>query len=213
MPRLGQTKPLIDRLMAKVEVQPSGCWHFTGSLNHQGYGKLHNRGAHRVFYEVFIGPIPSGLEIDHTCHKDTECAGGSTCQHRKCVNPNHLEPVTGEENRLRSKRNMYSEKQKQKTHCPQGHPYTEENSVYSGSNKHCRICKNEAVRRWHARNPEHAKALNKKSQNKNREKYLAQAKIRTDRWRNNNPERAAELARQRSKMYRQRKIATKQGLA
>jgi hypothetical protein len=45
-----------------------------------------SRAAHRVSYETFVGPIPQGLQIDHLCRV------------RNCVNPQHLEPVTGVEN-------------------------------------------------------------------------------------------------------------------
>ncbi|TSD68108.1 HNH endonuclease signature motif containing protein [Aeromicrobium piscarium] len=65
------------------------CWQWTGNVTGR-YGRLSFKGAdtqaHRWSYEHFVGPIPDGLEIDHTC------------ENTRCVNPGHLEPVTGREN-------------------------------------------------------------------------------------------------------------------
>ena len=67
-----------------------GCWLWGLALTPKGYGriKIRNRNvrAHRVSYEAFCGPIPSGMVIDHSCRV------------RHCVNPAHLEPVTDAEN-------------------------------------------------------------------------------------------------------------------
>ena len=63
------------------------CWPWLGSISQRhGYGKFGQRGAHRVAYEHFIGPVPDGLQLDHLCRV------------RSCVNPWHLEPVTVGEN-------------------------------------------------------------------------------------------------------------------
>lgn len=83
----------IDRLMAKVEQQPDGCWIYTGAIQPNGYGYFHLDGrmryAHRVAYQLLVGPIPTGLDLDHLCRV------------RACCNPAHLEPVTRRENLLR----------------------------------------------------------------------------------------------------------------
>lgn len=51
--------------------------------------------VHRFMYERFVGPIPDGYVVDHLCHNaDQSCAGGSTCAHRRCANPDHLGAVT-----------------------------------------------------------------------------------------------------------------------
>lgn len=70
------------------------CWEWKGYVGPNGYGRLiwchrHDRKmlhAHRVAYELMVGPIPDGLQIDHLC------------RNRRCVNPNHLEPVTAHTN-------------------------------------------------------------------------------------------------------------------
>jgi len=46
--------------------------------------------AHRVFYQLFRGPIPAGLHLDHLCRVAS------------CANPDHLEAVTPAENHRRS---------------------------------------------------------------------------------------------------------------
>lgn len=61
----------------------SGCWLWLGNVNKQGYGQImmkdrKKRGAHRVSWQTFRGPIPSGLHVLHRC--DVTC----------CVNPEHL---------------------------------------------------------------------------------------------------------------------------
>src|SRR5687767_10789272 len=86
-----------ERIVAKVSVnQQSGCWVWTGSMYRSGYAQIRMGGrggplrrAHRVAFEIFRGPIPDGLELDHLCRV------------KACVNPWHLEPVTHAENMLR----------------------------------------------------------------------------------------------------------------
>jgi DNA-binding XRE family transcriptional regulator len=77
---------LAERFWSKVAKRgPKDCWLWTGATTFRGYGKLGNRAnhgsdrfAHRVSYELNIGPIPDGLCVCHTC--DTPL----------CVNPSHL---------------------------------------------------------------------------------------------------------------------------
>lgn len=84
-----------DRFVDKVLVAVSGCWLWTGN----GTGRDHAYGAfwyggknglaHRFSYETMVGPVPDGLEIDHTCMV------------KRCVNPAHLEAVTPKVNMQR----------------------------------------------------------------------------------------------------------------
>lgn len=84
------------RFWAYVEISPE-CWTWLGGRYDSGYGHFERTGAgprrsvraHRYAYEHTLGPIPDGLTLDHLC------------SNRLCVNPDHLEPVTAEENARR----------------------------------------------------------------------------------------------------------------
>lgn len=139
----GSSKPsLRDRFESKLSPQPNGCIHWTGAISKVGYGQTSDKGvqrsAHRVAYELFVGPIPDGICIDHACHNgDTTCAGGNDCLHRRCVNPAHLEPATPRENQHRSHLTFAS-----RDTCMRGHAFTEENTYLrpDGKGRQCRQC-------------------------------------------------------------------------
>jgi hypothetical protein len=81
---------LETRLMSKVEKSNNGCWIWTGAQAGSGYAQIQMwpkvQRAHRVSYEHFVGPIPKGKLLRHTC--DTKL----------CINPEHLIPGTKAEN-------------------------------------------------------------------------------------------------------------------
>lgn len=142
--RLGTTelppspKPLTleERFWGQVD-KTSTCWLWTG-WKAFGYGSFRHaeRGyfAHRLAYELVVGPIPEGLELDHLCRV------------RACVNPDHLEPVSHRENVRRVPKN-------QVTHCPKGHEHTPQNTTVPGRKK-CRECNRERMRSLRARRRE-----------------------------------------------------------
>lgn len=137
-----QKASVLARMQAKMAPQPNGCIHWTGRISKEGYGYVGVKGTtkptHRVAYELHVGPIPEGIWIDHACHNgDMSCLGGSTCLHRRCVNPQHLEPVTPRENQHRSHLTDAS-----KTACVHGHPFTAENTYLrpDGKGRCCREC-------------------------------------------------------------------------
>lgn len=102
--------------------------------------------AHRLVYLALVGPIPEGHHIDHTCHDPQTCPGGRSCPHRACVNPNHLEAVSGPENSApgRSSRARATE-------CKWGHEFTEENTYVDASgSRQCRECGRRRMRERHA---------------------------------------------------------------
>lgn len=120
------------------------CWIWIGYRTRDGYGRFKAGGrtfqAYRWIYEKLVGPIPEGLQIDHVCHtEDPECAGGWSCPHRACVNPDHMEPVTRKENTLRGR--SFSAENATKTHCKRGHPYGESPYVDSFGSRHCSECR------------------------------------------------------------------------
>lgn len=112
-------KPTVsERFWAKVEKTPT-CWLWDGALAGPGrcYGRFYDRGnipAHRWAYEQARGPIPDGLVLDHVCRQT------------RCVNPDHLEPVTNRTNVLRGI--GPSAINARKIHCKRGHLLTPENT-------------------------------------------------------------------------------------
>jgi hypothetical protein len=131
--------------MEKIDfTAPNGCWQWTGHRNKGGYGLMRGRDwrdvhqrAHRLTYELLVGPIPEGLELDHLC------------RNRGCVNPAHLEPVSHRVNILRSPVAPPAVHAK-KTHCVNGHPFDEENTyITKRGGRCCRACgRASALRRY-----------------------------------------------------------------
>ena len=122
---------------------PDECWPWTGAIGRRdGYGLLYvgdhrHVNAHRWAYEHYVGPIPDGSVIDHTCHNQSGCRGGNTCQHRRCVNPAHLEPVVRRVNSQRSP-------QFDPGLCMKGlHDITDPANVYvdPAGRRRCRACR------------------------------------------------------------------------
>lgn len=127
------TAPVSERFWSKVRKSEDGCWEWIAGRQGTGYGLFHiSKGesalAHRFSFEFHVGPIPEGLVIDHLC------------RNRLCVNPDHLEPVTDEENRRRGA--GYGIQNGMRDHCKHGHEYTPENT-YTDPSKgtvRCREC-------------------------------------------------------------------------
>jgi hypothetical protein len=117
----------------------SMCWLWTRTRNQKGYGlawhSAANRltSAHRMIYELLVGPIPEGMQLDHICRQ------------RGCVNPDHMRVVTQHENTvLAPGSRSISARNASKTHCLRGHPFDEANTYYQGPRRDrrgCRICK------------------------------------------------------------------------
>lgn len=145
-----------DNFLRRREEQPDGCIHWTGNVQPSGYAQVSRNGTlihvHRAAYEWFVGPIPVGHHIDHTCHDPTQCVGGPKCLHRRCTNPDHLEAVTPAINVGRS--GSFVVANARKTECANGHPFDEENTYERPTGgRHCRECMRAAGRRWRERNP------------------------------------------------------------
>ena len=153
MPELGDQR-LPGRFWSKVTVDDvTGCWLWTAAKTDRGYPNFGSwptigkcTGAHRVAYEVLVGPIPEGWTIDHVRSRG--------CVNRHCVNPAHLEAVTYWENNIRAE--TISTLNARKTHCPEGHPYEGDNLVVrrdpSGkTQRRCRTCVNAKAREYKQR--------------------------------------------------------------
>lgn len=109
-----------SRFWAKVAAGRGGCIIWTSHRSGSGYGRftLNSKSmtAHRLAYEMAVGPIPDGLVLDHLCRT------------RACVNHLHLEAVTEKTNILRGE--GLAAQNAKKTHCPAGHEYTPENTYH-----------------------------------------------------------------------------------
>ncbi len=135
--------PLLARLESRID-KTSECWIWKGKIDYTGYGSFgmrengvsRTRAAHKIVYEVLVGPIPDGMQLDHDCHDPTICV--DNCPHRLCVNPSHLAIVTPRQNVLRS--NGIAAKNAVKMHCLNGHAFDEANT-YIDRKKGSRLCR------------------------------------------------------------------------
>jgi hypothetical protein len=131
------------RFWPKVERRgDTECWEWTGHKNPAGYGNFWADDrlvkAHRWAYETCVGPIAEGLTIDHLCRNTS------------CVNPAHLEAVTGWENTSRG--SSPTAVHARQTHCKFGHPFDEENTQWRGPrHRICRTCNIAKARAWRLR--------------------------------------------------------------
>lgn len=125
----------VERFFAKFnEDDRTGCWLWAGAVTGNGYATLdidrRTRLAHRWYWEHVNGPVPEGLHLDHLCRT------------RHCVNPDHLEPVAPAENVRRGRK-----VERERTHCPQGHPYSGDNlKIDARGHRKCRTCNRERNR-------------------------------------------------------------------
>lgn len=173
-PRRESETGAMRAIVAGCLAPPKGSW-----LNDNGYFRVPgHQYAHRVAYEGAHGPIPTGLVIDHLCrvrwccnpehleavtdkvnilrgespparnarkthcergHELTAKAGGG----RHCATCRRVWRIAHGEINPRGPKS-------ERTECPQGHPYDEENThvVHRGDRveRHCRACARERAR-------------------------------------------------------------------
>lgn len=87
-------KPIPERLWANSLDAANGCREWTSSLNGAGYGRLcvsivgkrKYVAAHRLSYLIFVGEIPDGAVVMHTCDNPL------------CIRPEHLRAGTHSDN-------------------------------------------------------------------------------------------------------------------
>ncbi|WP_138905977.1 HNH endonuclease signature motif containing protein [Streptomyces chryseus] len=122
---------MVQRFWAKVAPPTdSGCMLWTAHLKTSGYGEFTGRdrknvSAHRFAYELLVERIPPGLQLDHLCRE------------RRCVRPDHLEPVTLVENVMRG--NSFAAQNARLTHCRRGHELAGANLYRKPDGR--RVCK------------------------------------------------------------------------
>ena len=116
------------------------CIYGTQKATKDGYVRVTTNGiselAHRKAYRQAYGPIPADAVIEHECcNQDPDCPG-KACKHRACINPKHLvartRAIKGLLERARTLANDV---------CPEGHEFTEANTMFSGKDRLCRFCR------------------------------------------------------------------------
>lgn len=161
-----------ERFISRISIAASGCWEMNGFHDRNGYAHFHKSKhqskAHRISYEFHKGAIPQSLTIDHLC------------KNKGCVNPDHLEAVTAQENGRRHNAEGYkqwwfalSDTDKQRfvdkvskkasqiaaakklaaTHCKRGHKWKPETTyiVPSNGSRRCNVCFAEVQKRARAK--------------------------------------------------------------
>jgi len=146
-------KTVEERFWEKVgpHTDPTKCWLWMAAHSdkrkklwyghfREGYKVIM---AHRFSYEMHYHVIiPPGMTIDHVKARG--------CTSSLCVNPYHLEMVTNKVNVLRG--DGLSALHAKVVCCPQGHPYTKDNTYVDAGKRYCRVCRRERNRkRYHAK--------------------------------------------------------------
>jgi len=160
--------PSVDELEAMFVRDPvTGCWNWKKRIKKaaydSGYGNyslkcvidggnwFRSIPAHRLVYTVHCGQIPDGLDLDHLC------------RNTRCVNPDHLEPVTPQENIRRA----LSYKRGTKECCPRGHVLAAENLGNSAWQSFCRTCRNEGAKKRRIRDEQSYTPIPRDAQKRN----------------------------------------------
>ena len=136
---VGRVAPAPKHLPRALAALPSAaCVLWTGALDRRGYGRQRvgqrRIMAHRVVWELLVGPIPDGATLDHLCRTPA------------CVNPAHLEPVSQRENVLRGEAPAAQNARKET--CDRGHRFDYTNSR---GERICRRCRTLRRKAWAAR--------------------------------------------------------------
>jgi hypothetical protein len=146
----------ITRIRRNIVIDPNtGCWNWQGYKNIKGYGRMMGMAdrlmlTHVLAYTLKYGPVPKDMVVHHRCENPA------------CCNVNHLEALTVMEHNHRSPRAL-AFIHGNKTHCPRGHEYTEENTLWcKRSNacgerqfRQCRVCHRMSEARCRAKKKEY----------------------------------------------------------
>lgn len=142
--RRGRPVEPLDQRILRLTDRSGECWLWSGAVDRFGYGRITVKQkpakAHRISYETFVGPIPDGLQIDHLCRV------------RRCVRPEHLEPVTAKVNMDRAAAATGTIAGKRVggmpigEKCAEGHVVAGENVYQRRGLNYCLACRREGSR-------------------------------------------------------------------
>lgn len=129
-------KSLLRKIILNTSFnKDTGCIEWTGATNGHGYGRICGvdgkkfKPAHRYIYEKLYGELDKNLHIDHLC------------RNKKCVNPEHLEPVSLVENVMRG--TSFTAQNARKSECKRGHEFNIYNTHFDPrGNRCCKLCNN-----------------------------------------------------------------------
>lgn len=132
-------KTLDGAFLLHAPQEGEGCRYWTGNIRLNGYGRVLFHGvqlyAHRYAFEREGGPIPEGMTVDHECHNlDSECPGGVTCLHRRCIRFDHLGLATLGDNSAKASLILRTGR------CKRGHVVDSENAYIIRGQPICREC-------------------------------------------------------------------------
>ncbi len=129
----------VIRVLSRINFEGTGgCWEWTGALKQNGYGavaifvgKQREVLAHRYIWHVLRGPLSKDLQLHHKC------------ENRRCVNPDHLEPLTFKEHYAVTPQNVTRNSFWSEGTCPEGHALEDNLYVSPTGHRRCRACFNE----------------------------------------------------------------------
>jgi hypothetical protein len=135
----------VERFESKLRDSPTGCVLWVGAKSVRGYGRFWDGGrmvaAHRFAWEVRAGPVPLGLSVLHRCDVPACCCFA------------HL--FTGDQSDnmtdCAAKGRIFSGgRPRTEARCRRGHDFTPENTITEGTQRKCRACRNDLLRRSRA---------------------------------------------------------------